>query len=70
MMAGTIETAGEGESDREGLRGSPVNAPTQGVLGDTMACERSKSFRLRAERMLANVVIYDKLSEKPTAVVG
>ena len=41
MTASTVETAGEGGGDGDGLRGSPMNAPTQGVLGDIMAWQRA-----------------------------
>jgi len=40
MTVTTVKTAGEGESNGEGLRGLPMNAPTQGILGDIMARER------------------------------
>ena len=40
MTAGTIETAGEWGGDADGLRGSQVNAPTQGVLDAIMAWQR------------------------------
>ena len=36
----TVETAGEGGGDADGLRGSPMKAPTQGVLGGIMARQR------------------------------
>ena len=37
MTASTVETAGDGRGDAGGLRGLPMNAPTQGVLGGIMA---------------------------------
>ena len=70
MMAGTVETAGEGESDSERLRGSSMNAPTQGVLGDTMAHQRSNRAAIEQKERLPISRSAIESSERPTAVVG
>ena len=47
-----VETAGEGGSYGESLRGSPMNAPTQGVWGDIMAWERPDTPSTEREECL------------------
>jgi len=70
MTASTVETARDGGGDGDGLRGSPINAPTQGVLSaimtwqppDTPSTEQTE--RLRISRSVID------WSERPMVVVG
>ena len=70
MTAGTIETARDGGGHGESLRGSPMNASAQGVLGEIMSPKRSNTpcaeqkTRLPISRSVINS------SERPMAVVG
>ena len=70
MTASTVETAGEGRGDGDGLRGSQMNAPAQGVLGGIMAWQRVDArFAKQKECLLiSRSAIYS--SERPMAVVG
>ena len=66
MTARVVETAGEGGGNGEGLRGSPMNAPTWGVLGGIMAWQRVNArFAGQKECLLIlRSAIYS--SERPT----
>ena len=69
MTAGTIETARDGGGHGESLRGSPMNASAQGVLGEIMSPKRSNTpcaeqkTRLPISRSVINS------SERPMAVI-
>ncbi len=52
MTASTVETAGEGGGDADGLRGSPMNAPTQGILDRIMPQKRPDPAAIRQEKCL------------------
>ena len=64
MTARTVEIAGEGGGDGDGLRGSPMNAPTQGVLGGIMAWQRPDTPSTEQKKMPADHVIGDILVRK------
>jgi len=66
----TVETAGEGGGDADGLRGSPMSAPTQGVLGDIMAWQRSDTPSAEQKECLVVSRSAIDLPERLTAVVG
>ena len=70
MKAGTVETAREGRGNGQGLRRSPMNAPTQGILGGTMPRKRSDPVALRQEKWLPISESAVESSERPTAVVS
>ena len=70
MTASTVETAGEGGGDADGLRGSPMNAPTQGVLGGIMAWQRPDTPSAEQKECLLISRSAIDLPERPTAVVG
>ena len=64
MTARTVEAAGEGGGDGDGLRGPPMNAPTQGVLGGIMAWQPPGTPSTEQIRMLADLAISDRLVRK------
>jgi len=70
MTASTVETAGEGGGNADGLRGSPMNAPTQGVLGGIIAWQRPDAPSAEHKECLLISRSAIDLSERPTAVVG
>ncbi|MDP7532799.1 MAG: hypothetical protein QGI88_03405, partial [SAR202 cluster bacterium] len=70
MMPSTVETAGEGGGDADGLRGSPMNALTQGVLGGIMAWERPDTRSAEQEERLRISRSTIDWSERPMVVVG
>ena len=70
MTVRTAETAGGGESYGEGLRGSPVNAPTQGISGDIMARKRPATPSTDQRECLLVPRSAIESPERPTAVVG
>ena len=70
MTARTVETAGEGGGDGDGLRGSPMNAPTQGVLGSIMAWQRPGTPSTEQKECLPIPPSAIESSERPMAVVG
>ncbi len=61
---------GEGESYGEGLRESPMNAPTQGILGDIIAWKRPDTPSTEHKECLLISRSAIESSERPTAVVG
>ena len=70
MTARTVETAGEGIGDGDGLRGLPVNAFAQGVLGGIMAWQLSDTLSAGQRKCLLISRSAIGLSERSTAVVG
>lgn len=70
MMARTIEAAGEGGGDGDGLRGSAMNASTQAALGDIMARKRPDLLAVEQEKHLPISRSVVESSERSTAVVG
>ena len=70
MTASTVETAGEGGGDADGLRRLPMNAPTQGVLGGIMAWQRPDTPS--AEQEECSLISRSEIaeSERPPAAVG
>jgi len=70
MTASTVETAGEGGGGGDGLRGSPMNAPTQGVLGGIMAWQRPGTPSTEQKECLPTSRSAIDSSERPTAADG
>ena len=70
MTARTAKAAGEGDSNGEGLLGLPMNAPTQGIVGDRMTRDDRlpPSTDRRACLLIPRSVI--ESPERPTVVVG
>jgi hypothetical protein len=52
MTAATAETAGGGGDDADALRESPMNVPTQGILGGIMLRKRPDPAAIRQEECL------------------
>jgi len=70
MTARTAETAGGGERNGEGLRGSPINAPTQGISRDIMARKRPAPPSIGQEQCLPLPGSAVESPERPTVVVA
>ena len=76
MTARTVETAGEGGGDGDGLRGSTMNAPTQGVLGGIMAGKRPDPPSAKQKRCLLmspsvyRIVRKTDVGRRPKAIRG
>ncbi|HUU93269.1 MAG TPA: hypothetical protein VM238_18900 [Phycisphaerae bacterium] len=64
MTARTVKTAGEGERNGEGLRGSPMPAARQGILADIMTRKRPDAPVNRSRAMLADPRSGDKIVRK------
>ena len=60
----------ESRRDGDGLRGSPINAPTQGVLGGIMAWQRPDTPSAEQKKCLLISRSAIDTSERATAVVG
>ncbi|MHC4718532.1 MAG: hypothetical protein ACYS5V_16300, partial [Planctomycetota bacterium] len=52
MTANTVETVGERGGDADGLRGSPMKAPAQGILGRIMPRKRPDPAAIRQDKCL------------------
>lgn len=65
-----VKIAGVEESNGEGLRGSPIHAPIQGILGDIMTRNRPAPSSIGQEQYLPIPRPVIESSQRPTAVIG
>ncbi len=70
MMRTNVETAGGDGGDGDGLRGSPMNAPREGVLDAITTRQRSDTPSVEQKECLRVSKTVVESSERPRTVLG